>query len=46
VGIAIVLIGIVLTPGDLAYNRDVYPGALDRWSRSWSCQRCSDVFTV
>lgn len=46
VGIAIVLVGIVLTPGDLAYNRDVYPGMYDRWSRSWSCQRCGDVFVV
>lgn len=46
IGITIVLVGIVLTPGDLVYNRDVYPGAFDRWSRSWSCQRCGDVFTV
>lgn len=46
IGIAIILIGIVLTPGDLAYNRDVYPGLYERWSRSWSCQRCGDVFAI
>lgn len=46
IGIAIILVGIVLTPGDLVYNRDVYPGVFDRWSRSWSCQRCGHVFIV
>jgi hypothetical protein len=31
---------------DSAYNRDLYPDAHARWSRSWQCQRCGKVFLV
>lgn len=28
------------------YNRDVFPGLMDTWSRSWFCLRCGNVFEV
>ena len=27
-----------------AYNRDVLPGLLARWNRSWFCRRCGCIF--
>ena len=46
IAVAGVLIGCVLLPGDLTYNRNEFPEAFRRWSRSWSCQRCGEVFVV
>ena len=28
------------------YNRDVLPGLLETWNRSWLCLRCGDVFEL
>lgn len=28
------------------YNRDVFPGLMDAWNRSWFCLRCGNVFEV
>jgi hypothetical protein len=38
--------GVILTPLDLAYDRDLFPGEYAKWSRSWQCQRCSAGFSV
>ena len=46
IGFAIMAIGMVLLPGDLAFNREDYPRMYERWSRSWACQRCGEVFAV
>lgn len=46
VGLVIMIIGVSLAMRDSAYNRDVYPDAHARWTRSWQCQRCGTVFLV
>lgn len=46
VGVAMFGVGIVLAPLDFAYNHDVYPDALARWSRSWRCLRCGTRFLL
>lgn len=46
IGTVLVLRGVVLSVGDASYNRNEYPSALARWSRSWQCQRCGAVFEV
>ena len=45
-GFGMMIGGVILTPTDLAYNRDEFPGEFTRWSRSWQCQRCGDRFAV
>jgi hypothetical protein len=45
-GFGMMIGGVILTPLDLAYNRDVLPGASAKWSRSWQCQRCGTGFSV
>lgn len=46
VPIIVMIIGGVLLPNDIAYNRWVFPEEFQRWSRSWLCQRCGEVFAV
>jgi len=46
IGVALMAIGVVLLPGDLAYNRDEFPAEVARWNRSWQCQRCGSGFVV
>ena len=46
VAFAIMHIGGRIYSNDAAYNRDEYPEDYERWSRSWSCQRCGEVFAV
>lgn len=46
IGIALIAIGVVILPGDVAYNRDEFPAEYRRWERSWACQRCAAVFAV
>ena len=45
-GFGMMIGGVILTPLDLAYNRDVFPGEYTKWSRSWQCQRCGTGFAV
>lgn len=45
-GFGMLIGGVILTPADLAYNRDVYPDDYNRWSRSWRCLRCGSGFAV
>lgn len=45
-GAVLVIVGVILAPRDMAYNRDVYPDASTRYDRSWQCQRCGNVFLV
>ena len=28
------------------FNANVYPGLLERWKRSWMCNRCGDMFAA
>ncbi|MCU1585464.1 MAG: hypothetical protein JWM49_2020 [Microbacteriaceae bacterium] len=47
IGAVLVLWGTVLALlSEAPYNRDEYPNALARWSRSWQCQRCGAVFEL
>ena len=45
-GFGMMIGGVILTPLDLAYNREVFPGEYAKWSRSWQCQRCGAGFAV
>jgi hypothetical protein len=45
-GAVLIIVGVILAPRDIAFNRDVYPDAAARYDRSWQCQRCGNVFVV
>lgn len=42
----LIVCGLALAVNDAAYNRDVFPVAVARWSISWQCQKCGTVFQV
>jgi hypothetical protein len=47
IGAVLVLWGTMLALlSEATYNRDEYPNALARWSRSWQCQRCGAEFEL
>lgn len=45
-GIMLILVGGVM--GYLAnkYNSETWPPAVDRWKRSWHCNKCGEVYLV
>jgi hypothetical protein len=45
-GAVLAIVGVILVPRDLVYNRDVLPEAAARYARSWQCQRCGGVFVI